>query len=293
MSISWPKEGSRLQNFLKAFQVFVLTDLATCNVILVYDRYFKNSTKTHERLQRQGREGISRVHVLTPDILSLPRAGILSVTENKQQMNVMLYESLLAPEFLSLTEQFEHKLTLCGIEDHPIDILKGTMIRRRDIISKHEEADLGIAQQAILSSLENQILSTVTDDTDIFALLAHLYVKHNCSKEMYMSSPKNHSRARSSAESIPENRVIDIKATATKYSHLCQYLLQLHALTEADTVASLFGIGKKKALNTIFNGTFNVEVLAPVGDINSNMSSVVSAPSQLYFCVFWKAVYGL
>ena len=88
-SISWPKEGSPLQTYIKAFQVFVLTVLATCNVVLVYDRYFQNSTKAHERLQRQGTEGMSRVHVLTPDTLSLPRACILRVTENKQQMNVM------------------------------------------------------------------------------------------------------------------------------------------------------------------------------------------------------------
>ena len=83
-SISWPKEGSPLQNYLKAFQVFVLNVLATCNVILVYDRYFKNSTKAHERLQRQVREGMSRVHVLTPDTLSLPCVCILSATENKK-----------------------------------------------------------------------------------------------------------------------------------------------------------------------------------------------------------------
>ena len=85
----------------------------------------------------------------TPNTLSLPRDCILSVTENKMQMNTMLYKSQPVPEFLKLTEGFENKLTLVGVEDHPIEIYKGTVIRRRDVISKLEEADLDVAQQAV------------------------------------------------------------------------------------------------------------------------------------------------
>ena len=110
---------------------------------------------------------MSRVHVLTPNTLSLPREGILTVAENKVQVNKMLYSSQLEPEFLKLTEAFEHKLTLVGVEDHQIEIYKSTVIRRRDIVFKHEEADLGVAQHAILSSVENQNVTIVTDDTNI------------------------------------------------------------------------------------------------------------------------------
>ena len=59
---------------------------------------------------------MSRVHVLTPNTLSLPREGILTVAENKIQVNKMLYSSQLEPEFLELTEAFEHKLYLSELK---------------------------------------------------------------------------------------------------------------------------------------------------------------------------------
>ena len=50
-----------------------------------------------------------------------------------------------------------------------------------------------------------------------------------------------------------ERTVIDMKKTTTKHTGLSQYSLQIHALSRADTVALIFVIGKKKALNTLLN----------------------------------------
>ena len=227
--------------------------------------------------------------MFTPNTLSLPREGILTVAENKVQMNKMLYSSLLEPEFLKLTETFEHKLTLVGVEDHPIEIYKGTVIRRRDIVSKHEEADLGVAQHAILSSLENQNVTAVTDDTDIFALLIHFYHKHNCTASMYMTSPKNHGKRKTTTtHPLPDNRLIDIKASVAKHHSLCPFILQIHGPTGNDTTAALLGYGKKKILNAVNDGKFDLNVLSPIGDLNSDTSAVASAATKMFLATLGK-----
>ena len=231
---------------------------------------------------------MSRVHVLTPNTLSLPREGILTVAENKVQVNKMLYSSQLEPEFLKLTEAFEHKLTLVGVEDHQIEIYKSTVIRRRDIVFKHAEADLGVAQHAILSSLENQNVTTVTDDTDIFALLIHFYHKYNRTASMYMTSPKNHGKRKSTTtQSLPDNRLIDIKASVAKHRSLCPFILQIHGPTGNDTTAALLEYGKKKVLDAVNNGKFDLNVLSPIRDLNSDTSAVASAATKKFLATLY------
>ena len=75
----------------------------------------------------------------------------------------------------------------------------------------------------------------------MFVLPLHFYVAHKCTANMYMSSPKNQK----------ECTVIDVKKTAKRHESLSQYILQVHALTGADTIAAHFRIGKKRALNTL------------------------------------------
>ena len=147
------------------------------------------------------------------------------------------------------------------MEDFPIEITNGVRIDRKDIDAHHEEADLIIAQQAIISSKEGDVVSVVSDDTVVFVLLLHFYVLYNCSSNMYMSSfkcpksstPSSIDSSKDPVTSHEERTVIDIKKTATKHVGLSQHILQIHALSGADTVAPNFGIGKKTALNTLVN----------------------------------------
>ena len=99
---------------------------------------------------RQGKDGSSRQHVLKTDMLSLPWSSIFGVTKNKEQFNKMLVDALMNPDFYTSATQKGHTLTLAGVEDYPMEITNGVMINRRDIISRHEGADLIIAQHAIL-----------------------------------------------------------------------------------------------------------------------------------------------
>ena len=110
-------------------------------------------------------------------------------------------------------------------------------IERHDLSSSHEEADIIIAQHEIASSLlDDKSVHVVCDDTDVLALLIHFYRSHCKGSTMIMSSP------------IKDRAVIDIKATAAAHSDIAPDVLAIHGLSGADTVSSLYGIGKATAL---------------------------------------------
>ena len=261
-TITWPNEGNPLAVYIKAFQVFVLNTLSfSQRGVFVFDCYFDLSPKANARYQRQGKEGSSRTYVLKPDMITPPRTCILGVTDCKKQLNVLLSDALLDPEFYKQATSRGQTLIVAGVEDFPIEITNGVRIDRKDIDAHHEEADLIIAQQAIISSKEGDVVSVVSDDTGVFVLLLHFYVLYNCSSNMYMSSfkrpksstPSSIDSSKDPVTSHEERTVIDIKKTATKHVGLSQHILQIHALSGADTVAPNFGIGKKTALNTLVN----------------------------------------
>ena len=293
-SIAWPQEGNPIKTYIKAFQVFVLAALANGNVILVFDRYFDDSVKAYQRLLRQEADGASRPHSLKPEMLSPPRSSILKVPQNKKQLNRMLVDALLDPEFYKLATQNGKTLTIAGVENYPIEITNGVKIDRKDIPSEHEEADPIIAQMAILACLKGEVVLIVSEDTDVFAMVLHFYVTEECKQLMYMKSPKGRTADLSNLE---DRTVIDIKETAAKHYELAIYILQIHALTGIDCIPALFRIRKKRALNTLtcFKGEakprtkkskqsksksatpgfFNPEALAPIGDVSADIDCYI------------------
>ena len=160
--------------------MFALTALGIASSVFVFDRYYPNSTKTHTRLLRQEKNGSSRPHIFKPDMLSLPRNCILGVTKNKEQLNKMLSDALLDPEFYIVATKQGSTLNIDGVENYPIEITNGVRINRHDIPAKHEEAGLIIVQQAIMETKSNKTVSVISDDTDVFVLLLHFYVINNC-----------------------------------------------------------------------------------------------------------------
>ena len=232
-------------------------------------------------------------------MLSPPRSSILKVAANKEQLNQMLSDALMEPEFYQLATAQGNTLTIAGVKDYPIEITSGVRIDRRDIKAEHEEADLIITQQAILSSVQNKKVVVVSEDTDVFAMLLHFYKINECSESMYMASPKN--RSSKNQELSGERHVIDIKDTAEKHAELSKFILQVHALTGADTVPALYRIGKKKALNAlscfqvksrkVASVFFNPEILSPIGDVTAEMNNVLEAGSQFMLACYGKAYF--
>ena len=60
----------------------------------------------------------------------------------KEQLNELLSDALMEPEFYQLATAQGNTLTIAGVKDYPIEITSGVRIDRRDIRAEHEEADL-------------------------------------------------------------------------------------------------------------------------------------------------------
>ena len=148
---------------------------------------------------------MSRPYTLKPDMQCPPRNSILKVPANKAQLNKMLVDGVLDPEFYRMATSKGKTLTLAGVENFIIEISNGKRVDRKDIRCEHEEADPIIAQMAILASLEKKSVMNVTEDTDVFALLLYFYVTNDCKEPMamYMKSPKS--------DKSDDRTVIDIR----------------------------------------------------------------------------------
>ena len=73
--------------------------LSVYNAAFVTDSYFPASTQAYIRQLRQDKREISRVHVFKPEMPAHPKSSILSVSKNKIQLQRMLGNALLAPQF--------------------------------------------------------------------------------------------------------------------------------------------------------------------------------------------------
>ena len=159
---AWP--SGKLQRLIDNFKARVNYALQTADVVLCFDRYNKMSIKAFTRTQRSR---ASRVHNLHLD-RDIPGKDVcLTNTKNKIQLNALITESLINPEFATHATT-HHSLTIAGVCNSPLEILKGLKIERHDLSSSHEEADIIITQHAIASSLLSKSVHVVCDDTDVF-----------------------------------------------------------------------------------------------------------------------------
>ena len=130
--------SGKLCIYLDAFKTFVHQALRRDNVILVFDRYLRNTTKTFSRTQKSGS---NRVYKLTPDMRATTKQVVLTIT--KIQLNAMLTVGMLDPGYFTEATQ-AHTPTIAGVHDVPVEITGGLMIDRHDLRSTYEEADIQI-----------------------------------------------------------------------------------------------------------------------------------------------------
>lgn len=163
-------------------------------------------------------------------------------------------------------------LVITGEEDVPYEMFGGSISKRWDIATTHEEADNIIVQQAMdVASKRIQSVIVLSDDTDVFLLLLHYYFIENIKVQVLMESP------------IQCRTVIDIGASVSKHEHIISDVLSAHALSGCDTTASCFGIGKGKVLKALNDG----HSLSLLGDPSAELSEVIQQASQ-----FMTACYG-
>ena len=102
--------------------------------MLVFDRYYTNSTKSYMRKFRQEKNG-GRVHILTAEMPLPPKTSIIvGVTKNKVQLNKMLAGAMVDHQFYRhATVGQMDSCTVASTEDVPVEIVGATVIERRDL----------------------------------------------------------------------------------------------------------------------------------------------------------------
>ena len=168
------------------------------------------SIKDNTRNTRQ--KGASRQHCLTLTMPLPPQKVLLTVTQNKIQ-----WIDLIVAALQKENDQFKlcvHKLVVTGREPVPVEINKGLVIRRCDLKTVQEEADVIMIQQMIVISeeLDWAGIRVMCDDTDVFVVLLHFYSLREMSCSLTMESLAR------------DRKCVDIRATATKHKEIIPQL---------------------------------------------------------------------
>ena len=235
--IPWPKSNATVGDFVIQFRNYIEKQLQSYDVYLVFDRYRDYSTKGVTR-DSQGAY-LSRVHQLTT-VMPIPlQKVVLSIPENKRQLIGLIVDDLCSNTVFPETTTIR-KLVVTGEDPVPVELTSAVTIKREDLRTNHKEADNILAHQMVAVASEgNKGVSVISDDTDVFALLLHFYVKHKLTGVVIMESP------------VKDRITIDIRATANDNKHIIPDLLTAHALSGCDTTACYFGIGKGTVVKTL------------------------------------------
>ena len=198
--IPWPTHG-KVQDYVDKAVTWTFRKVQESDVYLVFDRYMEYSIKDNTRNTRQ--KGASRQHRLTLTMLLPPQKVLLTVTQNKIQLIDLNVAALQKEKY-----QFKlcgQKLVVTGRDPIPVEINKGVVIRRCDLKTMQEEADVIMIQHmiAISEELDGAGIRVMCDDTDVFVLLLHFYRLREMSCSLTMESLAR------------DRKCVDIRATAT------------------------------------------------------------------------------
>ena len=118
-----------------------------------------------------------------------------------------------------------------------------------------------------------ECLSVMADDTDVYILMLHYHNSKELNIPMFMES------------SVHRRQTVDIWATAKEHANILTNLLAPNGLSDCDTAAPCYGIGKMKMLKTLKQGNHSLSCL---GDSNANWTDVVKQATS-----FMLACYGV
>ena len=255
--ISSPTSQALVKDYVESFKKYLQLHLSLGDVYLVFDRYIEFSTKCSARKARG--PGGCRAYKLSANSPLPPQKQILTVAENKKQLIQIIVETLISEGVVP--GSYQSRIIITGQGYTPIEIAPaGLVIRRADLRTTHEEADVIIVAQAIYAAKEEgRNVVIVADDTDVYILLLYHYQAESLSVPMKLQSTQS-GRA-----------LIDIAATVQNLQNIVPELLPAHALSGCDTVAMCHGIGKGKVLKAV---QMNKWSLGFLGDLNATMEDI-------------------
>jgi len=132
--VNWPSSGT-IEGFLILFFQKLERYLNSCDIVLIFDRYFFYSTKDAARDERQRS---AKLYSLTLDMPIPARNNILGNCRNKAQLIDLLCTE--AKSYFS-TNPSSNKLIISGGEKSPVEIQDGKVVVRDDLTNTLEEAD--------------------------------------------------------------------------------------------------------------------------------------------------------
>ena len=267
--VRWPDHGV-VEDYIKNFLGNICSlMLSAPDTYLDFDRYRKHSIKESTRASRAGKHA-SRQHDFMLHTPLPPQKVCLAVTYNKVQL-IKLIEAY-AKEHCDMFPK-DRKLVITGQEDTPFEIYGGEVRPRPDLRTKHEEADVIIVQHCVqLAKSGKRNIRIIADDTDIFDMLMHNYLKCQLTCNIFMCGT---SAGRTSA---------DIRASAKKHADIVDALLPAHVISGCDTVSSMYGIGKGKVITTLKTGNHSLSKLGSLeeGDLRQASQQCVAFAAACY-----------
>ena len=193
---------------MQGFKRYISDCLKICDVYLVFDRYHDYSIKSSTRLERLG--DIRRSHTLTK-LTPLPsQSSVLNCTNTKLQL-IERTTDFLMDEFTK--QRCQNKLIITGKDEIPYQTHLGVRLRRGDMQTSHEEADVIIPQQVLQAVNEgNQCVKVICDDTYVFILLMYFYHQQKVKSIVLLESTGS------------TRSVICIGSTVKKHEEMVPYL---------------------------------------------------------------------
>ena len=260
----WPKGGT-VQNLADN----MVKRIGTTNyrVLIVFDRYWENSTKSHERQRRVSSVAPYQLK-LTINTKLPSRDAVMHSTENKKQLISLLFRCSMGENIIVIDE--------VNAEYH------------------HEEADVTMVSYVLHHAQQgSENIVVLSDDTDVLVLLLYWFWKTQLKAKLYLKHFNN--------------KLININDTANSLGDKCLPLLAVHAITGCDTSSFLFGQGKAKALRELMKNDWTKidevfgEGSAAHGDLihcgRSFLSALYGEPktetmNELRFNIFMKRKSG-
>ena len=253
-TIHWPVPG-RIVDLITAMETYLRQNLIQSDVYLVFDRYYPYSPKGSTRSRRSRTTDSNPFHLTLNSPLP-SQAASLSLVDNKVQIIDLLCDALV-DRFQKVAT--DRELVITGSNPVPYSIQKGKLLRRTDLKVTHEEADVIIAHHAVHIARQTQnTINVICDDTDVFVLLVHFVASEGIRNSIFLVPTR------------PSRNAIDIGATVNQNAEIVKYVLPLHALTGCDTVSTLYGIGKIKAIKVLKQG-HHTPLLGDIGSCEQDL----------------------
>ena len=271
-TVHWPTSG-KVEDYVINFMGTINYHLQRCDVYLIFDRYIKTSTKQMTRSSRSGNDA-SRKHQLNLHTTLPTQKVVLTVTYNKEQLIDLICQYLVNHIVINQT-----KLVITGKDPTPVQVWINGTVQRQDLRTHHEEADVIIIHHLVhiaSAASDDADIKVICDDTDVFVLLIHFYIKEKMTANISMESP------------CAGRMIVDIRQTSLKRKNIAKYLPAVHALSGCYTVSYLFGIGKTTALKALMGGHH----LSLLGQLGADEASLISETTTFIAACYGSKVEG-